>query len=374
MLFLAIRNLVSEKTRFAFSAAGIGFAVFLMTILLGLYQGWNNKIGGWVAQVDADVWVMRQGATDFINAASILPTDRVQAVEDSDGVAAAYPLIVRPMLFYNGEKETVMHLVGYGTGAGGDESPGGPAGCAKGDCTPEGNQIVIDQALASTRGVQIGDVLRSGDTRIDVVGISKGGNFAFTTAGFMEIGAVQAFLTEMDDLTTFIMVQMEPGADIEAWMTAIEQEDPNVAAYSRKEFTDNTRDRILKNILPIIALIVGIAFVVGIAITSLTIYTATVEKTREFGVMKAIGFNNFDLFKLVIIQSLLIGLLGFIFGTALTLILSQFIDSIVPQFIVLTRITDVGMVLLATLLMAALAAIVPARKVGSVDPAVVFRG
>ena len=371
MLFLALRNLVSEKTRFAFSAAGIGFAVFLMTILLGLYQGWNNKIGGWVGQVDADVWVVRQGATDFINAASILPTDKVAAIEDTDDVDAAYPLIVRPMLFYNGEKETVMHLVGYNTS--GDDPPGGPAGCQKGDCTPAGNEIVIDEALAKTRGVQIGDVLRSGDNRIDVVGISKGGNFAFTTAGFMEIGAVQEFL-EMDDLTTFIIVQMEPGADIATWINDIEETDPNLTAYTQKEFTDNTRDRILKNILPIIALIVGIAFVVGIAITSLTIYTATVEKTREFGVMKAIGFNNMDLFKLVVIQSILIGLLGFIFGTSLTLILSQFIDSIVPQFIVLTRPIDVGFVLLATLIMAALAAIVPARKVGSVDPAVVFRG
>lgn len=373
MLFLALRNLVSEKTRFAFSAAGIGFAVFLMTILLGLYQGWNNKIGGWVEQVDADVWVVRQGATDFINAASILPTDKVAELEDSDEVAAAYPLIVRPMLFYNGEKETVMHLVGYGAGADGEDPPGGPAGCAKGDCTPEGNQIVIDEALARTRGVDIGDVLRSGDARIEVIGKSKGGNFAFTTAGFMEINAVQTFL-EMDGLTTFIIVQMEPGVDIEAWIAKIERQDPAITAYTQKEFTDNTRDRILKNILPIMLLIVGLAFVVGIAITSLTIYTTTVEKTREFGVMKAIGFNNVDLFKLVIIQSLLIGVLGFLFGTALTLILSQFIDSIVPQFIVLTRYTDVGLVLLATLLMAALAAIVPAKKVGSVDPAVVFRG
>jgi putative ABC transport system permease protein len=90
--------------------------------------------------------------------------------------------------------------------------------------------------------------------------------------------------------------------------------------------------------------------------------------------MKAIGFNNFDLFKLVVIQSLLIGLLGFIFGTALTLIVGLFIDRIVPQFIVLTRFTDIGFVLAATLIMAALAAIVPARRVGSLDPAVVFRG
>jgi putative ABC transport system permease protein len=374
MLFLALRNLVSEKTRFAFSAAGIGFAVFLMTILLGLYQGWNNKIGGFVEEVEADAWVARQGATDFINAASILPETKADDFEESREVAGAFPLIVRPMLFLNGEKETVMHLVGYVAGDGTPETTaGGPAGCAKGDCTPEGNQIVVDEVLARTRDVDVGDVLRSGETQIEVVGFSKGGNFAFTTAGFMEINEVQDFL-EMDGLATFILVRMEEGADAEAWLQTVEAEDPAISGFTSGEFASSTRDRILKNIIPIILLIVGIAFIVGIAITSLTIYTTTVEKTREFGVMKAIGFNNVDLFKLVVVQSLLIGLLGFIFGLTLTFILSRFIDQIVPQFIVLMRWLDIAFVLVATLAMAAGAAIVPARRVGGLDPAVVFRG
>ena len=113
---------------------------------------------------------------------------------------------------------------------------------------------------------------------------------------------------------------------------------------------------------------------VGVAITSLTIYTTTVEKTREFGVMKAIGFNNRDLYKLVVIQSMIIGFLGFVFGIILTFVLSLFIADVVPQFVVLMRPLDALFVLVATLMMAGLAAIVPARRVGGVDPAVVFRG
>jgi putative ABC transport system permease protein len=371
MFFLAVRNLVVEKTRFAFSAAGIGFAVFLMTILLGLYQGWNSKIGGWVGQVDADAWVVREGATDFLNAASILPTEKVEELESSDAVAHAYPIIVRPMLFYNGDKETVMHLVGYD--ADGLDSPGGPSACDKDDCQPSGDEIVVDEALARTRDVDIGDILRTGNEEIEVVGYSKGGNFAFTTAGFMDFDVAQKFL-EMDGLATFILVQLEPDADIDSWIRIVEGSDPVIEVYTQEEFTNNTRDRILKNILPIMVLIVGIAFVVGIAITSLTIFTTTVEKTKEFAVMKAIGFNNTDLFQLVVFQSFLIGLLGFVFGAILTLILSSFIDRIVPQFIVAVRWQDMLMVLGATLLMAFGAAIMPARRVGGLDPAAVFRG
>ena len=125
---------------------------------------------------------------------------------------------------------------------------------------------------------------------------------------------------------------------------------------------------------PIIGLIVGLAFIVGIAVTSLTIYTATVEKTREFGIMKAVGFNNLDLYKLVIIQSTITGIIGFVFGVALTLLLSRFIDRVAAQFIVYVRPIDILFVLLCTIAMAAAAAVVPARRVGSVDPAVAFKG
>ena len=372
MLLLAYRNLVTEKTRFAFSAAGIGFAVFLITVMLGLYQGWNNKVGAFVEDVDGDAWVARQGATDFINAASILPRDKCDELSRIGGVEQCQGIIVRPMVFYNsnsGGKETVSHMVGYNT----ENGIGGPVKCESGDCTPEGNEIVIDEVLARTRGVDIGDVLMSGETGVTVIGKASGGNFAFTTASFMELEAARELL-DMQQYSTFVIVDLDDNTPPEQWTADVEEADPTSIAYTADEFASSTRDRILKNVIPIIALIVGLALIVGVAITSLTIYTTTVEKTREFGVMKAIGFNNIDLFKLVLAQSFLIGLVGFLFGVVLTFILSRFIDQLVAQFIVLMLWTDVGLVLLATLLMAGLSSIVPARRVGNVDPAVVFRG
>jgi putative ABC transport system permease protein len=372
MLLLAYRNLVTEKTRFAFSAAGIGFAVFLITMMLGLYQGWNNKVGAFVEDVDADAWIARQGATDFITAVSLLPKDKCDEFQAAGGVEACQGLIVRPMVFYNSSnngKETVLQLVGYNT----QNEVSGPVDCEKGDCTPEGNEIVIDTVLARTRGVSVGDMLRSGSEEVRVIGLSSGGNFAFITAGFMELEAARELL-DMQDYATFFAVDLDDGTNADQWTADVEAGDPVVIAYTGDEFSSATRDRILKNVIPILALIVGLALVVGVAITSLTIYTATVEKTREFGVMKAIGFNNIDLFKLVLSQSFLIGFLGFVFGVVLTVVLSRFIDRVVPQFIVLMRPIDIGLVLLATLLMAALSSIVPARRVGNVDPAVVFRG
>ena len=190
----------------------------------------------------------------------------------------------------------------------------------------------------------------------------------------MDLADVKAFLAEMRTISTFFLVDLEDGTDPEQWIAALEETDPNIAAFTSEEFAESTRSRILNDVVPIMLLIVGLAFIVGIAITSLTIFTTTVEKTREFAVMKAIGFNNMDLFQLVVFQSFLIGLLGFVFGAILTLILSRFIDRLVAQFIVFVRWQDLLIVLGATLLMAFAAAIVPARRVGGLDPGAVFRG
>ena len=110
MIQLAIRNLVTERTRFAFSAAGIGFAVFLISVLIGLYQGWNEKVGGFVEHVNADGWVARQGTTDFINAASILPGDMGATLLARGDVAEVHPMIVRPMQFKHGTSNFETHL------------------------------------------------------------------------------------------------------------------------------------------------------------------------------------------------------------------------------------------------------------------------
>lgn len=369
MILLALRNLVSERTRFAFSAAGIGFAVFLITVLLGLYQGWNEKVGGFVEDVQADGWIAREGTTDFINAASILPRPLGEETAAREGVQSVHPLIVRPMQFFEGDKKVEVHLIGYEV----DSGVGGPSKIIKGRGDPAPGEIVVDDVLARTTGLSIGDTLTSGDSRFEVIGIASGGNFAFTQAAFIDVEAAGELL-DMGDLVTFWLINMEDGAAIASIASEITASTDGVTVFTSEEFASATRHRILDNVIPIIGLILGLAFVVGIAITSLTIYTATVERTREFGIMKAVGFNNFDLYRLVIIQSFITGGVGFVFGIVMTLLMSTFVDRLAAQFILYIRPIDVLFVLIATIVMAAGASIVPARRVGSVDPAVAFKG
>ncbi|MCH7618082.1 MAG: ABC transporter permease, partial [Chloroflexi bacterium] len=65
MLLIARKNLFAEKTRLAISIGGIALSVFLIGILLSLFRGWSERVGSFVEEVPADLWVASEGTTDF---------------------------------------------------------------------------------------------------------------------------------------------------------------------------------------------------------------------------------------------------------------------------------------------------------------------
>jgi putative ABC transport system permease protein len=370
MTMVTRQNLLAEKTRFFISVGGVALSVFLISFLLSLFRGWQLSVGRFVEKVDADVWVARDGTTDFLNAASVLPADMQTDLEAVPGVASVDPLIVRPMNVGVGpDKQESLHLVGYDVNGG----AGGPPKMAKGRSPPGPGEVVIDKAFADKAGVGIGDTLESGGQQLQIVGLSTGGNLIFSQTSFVSLETARQVLS-MNGLTTFFLVHTDDGADADEVSASIVGAEPTVGAFPSGTFAEATRARIMDNLIPILLVILLLAFIVGVAITGLTIYNATVEKAREYGILKAIGFTNGYLFRLVLEQSLATGILGFVIGGAATVVASRFIASLVPQFVTLVRWQDFGYVFVATIVMAGMAALLPVRRLAGVDPVAVFSG
>src|SRR3990170_5734435 len=116
MLLVARKNLFHERTRLAISVGGVAVSVFLIGILLSLYRGWGEKVGEYVEDVPADLWVASDGATDFIQAASILPDDVGTRLGLLPQIETVSPLIVRPLKLAkqdDASREFDVQLVGY---------------------------------------------------------------------------------------------------------------------------------------------------------------------------------------------------------------------------------------------------------------------
>jgi putative ABC transport system permease protein len=363
MLLLARKNLFSERTRLAISVGGIALAVLLITFLLALFRGWSEKVGGFVEGVDADVWVASEGATNFLTAASILPIE--EAEEGFAGIGSIddwNPLIVRPITATKGDTEMDVQFVGFDPVTG----SGGPIKIEDGAAVPGLGEVIVDVGVSKRYGVGIGDTIEAGGDEFLVVGKSSGGDFVARQTIFVTHTQAQQTL-RMEGFTTFFLLRVNsPNA-----LLFVDAQD-GVTAFTNDEFAAETRDLVLSNVIPILTVVLILAFIVGLSVAGLTIYTATVEKTREYGILKAVGFSNRYLYRLVVEQSMLIALFGFIIGAGITIITGPFIDDLVPQFVTFIRWQDVLAVAGLTVLMAGLAAYVPVRRLAAIDPVTVF--
>ena len=365
MVPLARRYLLSDRIRFAIAAGGVGFAVLLIVLILGLFRGIIDQIGQFPSAAPSDLWVMQAGTPDPSHGASILPNSVLSDLQEVPGVAASQPLIGRAMQVGSARYGFVM-AVPEGPfqeetiQAFGVRSP------------PERGQVILSDVLANDIGAGRGDAVFIGATRFEVAAVSSsvvgyfgGAAFANAQDAAQLFGDPEAF--------SFALVVVSPGADPEQVAAAIEDQLPGTDALTRQEFADVLRQEIEEGFLPIIAVIIGLAFVVGLAVIALTIYTSTVERTRDYGVLKAVGASPWQLFAVVVRQSVVVALAGYVLGAGLGVVVGRLLQDAVPSFTLLFRWQDFLFVLAAVLVMSAVATLVPVRRVASIDPAIVFR-
>jgi putative ABC transport system permease protein len=173
--------------------------------------------------------------------------------------------------------------------------------------------------------------------------------------------------------TSYLLVVALPGADPDQLAAAVEGAVPGVRALPRAEFAAANRSEVSGTFLPIVSVLVVVAFLVGAAVVGITIYTATVERVQEYGVLKAIGASAGQLFRIVLAQSAIVGVAGFAIGVPLTVGVNRFAERYVPEFVTLVLAGDVAAVFVAAVGMALLASLIPVRRLAGIDPASVFR-
>ncbi|MFN2504537.1 MAG: ABC transporter permease [Acidimicrobiales bacterium] len=370
MTNIAWKNLSGERTRFAMSVVGVAFSVVLIITLRALYWGVIDEATRYVRTTGADLWVAQAGSPgDFLQARSVLPAAAEADIKRVTGVAGASPLLSRPVGFRLGGRDTDLFLLGVAPVG----QPGWPEAVASGDSRPPGRgEVVIDRVFAKNFDVQTGDVLPIGPKGLKVAAIVGGGNafaYQFAWAHFDDVAA----MVGVDGFVSYFLVRTAAGEDADAVGRRIEQQVGGTEVFAGTELADRNADNLREGFLPVLWVLVIVAFVVGTIIIGLIIYTATVEKSREYGVLKAIGFSNRRLYAVVFQQSLLAATAGFLLGCIISVVLGPAIEEIVPVFVTQIRPGDIVFAGVGALGMALLASFVPARPITRLDPAQVFQ-
>jgi putative ABC transport system permease protein len=366
-MHLALRNLFQDRLRLALSVLGIALAVMLILFLLGLRAGVFAGATAYIDHAPGSIVVMPEGVrSTSAGSAQMLSPATVEAVRSAPGVAAAVPvLLVVAVPEWHGTKEAVR-LVGYDETAG-----GGPWSLAEGREPAADHEVVVDRVLASRHEIKVGGSVEIGGHPLTVSGISNETSSFLGAYVFARKSAVEALMLA-PGAASFVMVTPEAGVSDEALASSLRSIE-GVSVLPKNEVSANNRQVIANIVDRVIVLMVGAAFIVGALVVGMVIYTATIERRSEYGVLKAIGAGNRVIYRVVLWQAVAAAGLGVIAGIGLAFAVGWLVTTARPQFLVTIEPPAVALTLGAGLLMALLGALVPARAVARLAPAEVFR-
>jgi putative ABC transport system permease protein len=297
----------------------------------------------------------------------LLPSGSEEQARGVPGIARVTAIVSQFVIFDLHETKVVAYMVGFEPKQG-----GGPWQMKKGRTPTADDEVVLDWVMAANHEITIGDTIDILDEPFTVVGLSDGTNSWMASFFFVDKRAAERLLL-VPGATSFLLLTLEPEAQDTVVINRLERRLRDAEILPVETMRQNDLDVLVKVFAAPLQLMVSIAFAVGTAILGMIIFTATVERTREYGVLKAVGAKNRHLYGLVTQQGLATAVLGSLFGIGLAWLAARLIMDYSPKFLIVLEPQSILIISISGLLMGMLAALLSARLVAQLDPAQVFR-
>jgi putative ABC transport system permease protein len=359
---LVRRNLLAEPRRLLAGVAGIGLALMLILLLGGLWAGIQAQSAQYVDATGAALWVLPSGTRALFAEGTQLPTSTLQTVRATPGVDWAASAWGQYAILNLHDTRAAIVLIGSAPG-----QPGGAWAVARGRVPAADDEVAIDRVLAAKHGLHLGDRLAVADRSYRVVGITRHAGF-MTGYVFATHRAVETLLGAPGKTSAILVGTSQPAA-VQSRLAASGLTVVDTSELRRTAVELNTR--VFGSPL---RLMVGIAFAAGVLIVALTVYAQVAERRREYGIVKALGASSRRLAALALAQTLVLSGLGLGAGGLLLAAGRALLGWLRPQFEVVITPGLLVQAVGAALVMALVAAILPARRLARLDPATAYRG
>ncbi len=362
MFRLAVRNLLQDRTRLAFSVGGTGLALTLVLLFGAVFAGATNRLTAYIDHAGADVWVAQAGVRTMHMSTSALPASVVDEVISVPGVDQAVPILyAEDMVEANGQ-EFIAYVLGVPPGA----TLGGPWRLVAGRL-PGPGEAIIDRAIATRAGAHVGDPVMVLGQGMKIAGFNAGGSSLVSSVTFVSMDDF-ARVRGGGDVISFVLVKVKPGESPATVASRISVRIGGATVQTRAEFASEERALMQDMSADLISIMNTGGYLTGLAVVTLTVYMATIARRREYGVLKALGVRNSRLYRVVVYQAFLSVALGLFAGLGITLLLA----AVIPRFNELIALSlsasAVLRVTLASVALAGVAALLSARQVAGLEP------
>ena len=175
------------------------------------------------------------------------------------------------------------------------------------------NQVIMGDMAAQSLNKTVGDTITLSNQTFTIVGTYETGNFQDDRGIVMSLGKLQS-LTGNTDMVSLILVKAANGTSSSTLADTIESKYPNELSTS----TSLSGMERMNNGLEIIEsgawAVTLLALLIGGIVVVVTMVKSVVERTREIGVLKAVGWTNKRILAMIIGESVVLSLLAAVVG------------------------------------------------------------
>jgi putative ABC transport system permease protein len=299
---LIAHNVWRRRLRAVVTAAAVAIGVTAVVALGVLTSSLRDTAIAVLQLGRADFSVSQKGASDVLY--STISKQEIQAIARSRGVESAIGVFVHTGRV-NAEHPFFIEV---GLEPRDEAAYGVQVVAGRSFTATEQNTMMLGWRAAKDYGVKVGDRFTIEEKTFRVVGIFSTNNAIGDTAGMFSLSALQNWHT-LPGVYTLAFVRVQPSAKIASVRRALERANPRLATIqSQSDF-----GRVDRNLVLISAANVGgsiLALFIGATGVMNTSLLSFYERLREFGLLRAAGWNRRRLFALVTGEALFVSLIG----------------------------------------------------------------
>jgi putative ABC transport system permease protein len=359
------------------STAAVAFAVVIMFMELGFLNGLYDSQTGALACFRADL-VMVSRALHIFNTHEMFSRTRLQQAAGFDGVKGVYPVYVEDSFSYLRNPATgirnIIRVIAF--------DPGDPVFQSRGlnllvDRLHTPLTILFDEKSRPFLGALKGGMTTElADRLVNVAGtFDLGPDYYYDGNVLASADTLFTLFPNQHRSDVFIgLIQLENRASPDIVLREMRARmGPDVEVMRKSDIVAREKAKWQKSTPAGYVFTMGVAvgFVIGVFICYQILYTDISNHLPQLATLKALGYQNRDLVRLVLTQAALLGMLGFFPAVVMTFGLYSTLTAITGIVTKLT-VARVALVFILTLGMCFVAGLLAVRRAIAVDPAELF--
>ncbi len=410
MVSIARKHLLEDIPRFLVAQAGIMFAVSLVTIQTGIFNGFTRSTVQLMTNSSADIWVSSESLV-HLELTLPIPLTTLSLARKVQGVERAEPLIVKTGVWRKNGEISLARIVGF--------DPDGqlfrPQNITQGNISrlKDPYTAIIDASNSKSLNLsRVGDRAELSTLSLELVGLTQGNRsitsnpYVFTSLengnAYANSGQTASLSCQLPsdseelkctntytkpdpnatapksltsaDTITFVLIRAKSGENLSALKQRLTNALPDTRAYTHAELMQKTQ--IFWQQRTGIGFILGLGAVVGVIVGGIIVgqilYSSVSDRLKEFGTLKAMGASDFTIYSVIIEQALWMAILGYLPSMALCWGVAAW--TLASQGILILITPNVAIAVLGiTVIMCVGSGVFAIQKVMHLDPASVFK-